>query len=153
MATCQPLTAATLPQWKARLSRVTDASQPQFGAMSAAAMLRHLRRTLEPATGEFQPPEDMSNFLTRTALFRELFLRMPWPKGKVKAPGWLTPPADGDVETERALLFATLDRFAAMHARDPQAKTQNPLLGPVSLEYVSRLQGRHLEHHCGQFGV
>ncbi len=148
-----PLNSSTLPEWKTRIGRISASSERRFGTLTAAGMLRHLRRTLEPVTGEYTVEGDMTNFFTRTVLFRTMFLAMPWPKGKVKAPDWLTPPAEGDVDSERQKLFATMEKFVAMLKADPTATSKNPLLGPVPLEYLSRLQGKHLDHHCQQFGV
>lgn len=148
-----PLNHSTMATWKGRLASLRPDAKPRFGALPPAGMVRHLRRTLEPVTGDFDPGVDLSNFFTRSSFFRWLFLAMPWPKGKVKAPDWLTPAAEGSLEEERELLFRTMERFAAMLQADPSAQTKNPLLGPVSLEYVSRLQGKHFEHHCEQFGL
>ncbi|MBI1292597.1 hypothetical protein GC173_15370 [bacterium] len=148
----RPLTRENLTFWKERLGRITEASERRFGSMTPPAMFRHLRRTLETVLGDFPPPE-FGIFLTRNAAFRALFLAMPWPKGKVKAPDWMTPAADGDLEHERAQLFAAFERFVALHEKNPMATVRNPLLGDVTFDYNSRLQGKHLEHHCEQFGV
>jgi len=135
------------------LGRINASSDRRFGALTPADMLRHLRRTLEPVTGDYTPEADMSNFFTRTALFHTVFLVLPWPKGKVKVPDWLTPPAEGDVESEREKLFVTMDKFVGMLEASPAGTCKNPLLGPVSLKYLGRLQGKHIDHHCLQFGV
>jgi hypothetical protein len=153
MAKPHPLNRATLPQWQERLVRVRAGSVRRFGKLSPAAMLRHLRCTIELVTGDFDPGVDLSNVLTRTALFRNVFLAIPWPKGRVKAPDWITPAAEGDVDEERVMLFAAMEKFVAMVERDPAALTRHVVLGPVSMEYNSRLQGKHINHHCIQFGV
>jgi len=120
--------------------------------MEPAAMFRHLRRTIEPMLGEYDPPQ-AGNFLTRTSLFQTVFLHIPWPKGKVKVPDWVTPPPDGDLEHERRAFFAIAERFVQQVQADPKAKYPNPLMGPITREYASKLQGKHLNHHAEQFGV
>jgi hypothetical protein len=146
------LTRENLAYWKDRLGRVRPDSPRRFGKLDPPGMMRHLRRTLEPVVGDYTP-ENMDNFVTRRAVFHWLFLVMPWPKGRVVAPDWLTPPAEADLDQERASLFAVMERFADLHAQDPRRKVRNPLLGDVSLDYTSRLQGKHLNHHAVQFGV
>lgn len=152
MATPPPLTCENLQYWKQRFSKITADTPRQFGKLDPPAMFRHLRRTIEPIVGDYEA-EDISNFFTRLSLFHEIFLLLPWPKGKVVAPEWITPPAEGDLEHERDALFEIMDRFVAMHDENPKALTKNALLGNVTLSYTSRLQGKHLNHHAEQFGV
>jgi oxepin-CoA hydrolase / 3-oxo-5,6-dehydrosuberyl-CoA semialdehyde dehydrogenase len=153
MAAIVPLTRENITHWKNRLSRIEGNTPRQFGKLSPADMMAHLRRTIQAQTGEFAAPASMSNLLTRTRLFQEFFLFIPWPKGKVKAPDWITPPAEGTLEAERTRLFATMDRFVELVAENPRASFPNALLGNVSREFSTRLHGKHLNHHCEQFGV
>lgn len=152
MALPPPLTKDRLSYWKERLGKIQPDTPRRFGKLEPAEMLRHLRRTLEPVLGEYTP-EDCSNMLTRNSLFHSLFIHMPWPKGKVKAPDWLTPAAEGDLQAERAALFEAMEKFCTLVEKDPSEKISNPLLGMVALDYTAKLQGKHLDHHCQQFGV
>jgi hypothetical protein len=141
------------PAFFARIQAVAADQPPRWGKLDAPRMMRHLRFTFELSLGEVEA-EDMSNPLTRTVLkklFFEWFTN--WPKGRIKAPVYFTPPADGDLEAERTALYPVIERYLQALADTPERKTLSPLLGPVPLSYWAVIHGVHTHHHLKQFGV
>ena len=145
--------ANTLPQFLERLNRLQPDAQRRWGSLGVNDMLRHLRNVFETPLGEKSyPPEKMP--LPKPLLYF-LLCRVftTWPKGRIKAPDYWTPPAEHEFEEERQLLIEKLRRFVDALESDPSAVRLNPFFGDLTLAQWSRLNGIHLDHHFKQFGV
>src|SRR5262245_54279268 len=100
----------------ARLARLCPGERPRWGRMTAGQMLCHLRDSYRAATGE-RPVSPATGLFQRTVMkWVALNVPLPWPKNLQTRPEAAqdragTPP--GDFEADRALLVATIDRFAA----------------------------------------
>jgi hydroxymethylglutaryl-CoA reductase len=147
------LNQENLATFERRIEMIAGDARPRWGKLDPARMFRHMRYMLEISLGERQE-RDMSNIVTRTAV-RWLFFHVltRWPGGLIKAPASYTPTPDGDAEAERALLLEKVRAFTDAAAREPARLAPNPLVGPRSLCYWTRLHGEHLSHHLRQFGV
>lgn len=146
------LTSENLPLFKARIAKLAPDTPRQFGALSPAGMLRHLRAIIEISLEEV-PAIDRSTFFTRNLMRVVAFHVLPtWPKGKIKAPDELTPDP-GEFEDERQKLYAAFDRFTDALHREPDRATLHPLFGRHPLRYWAHMHGRHFEHHFEQFGI
>ncbi|MEQ8821457.1 MAG: DUF1569 domain-containing protein [Sumerlaeia bacterium] len=154
MAKAVPLRRDTLSLFSAPLEQIHPDSQRRFGTLDPAGMLRHLSRSIEVSLEEVDGVTDTSNFVTRLPLMRWMaFEVMPIPRGKIKAPDYFTPAADGDVQAERERLFEAMERFLSALDKDPARITLNPIFGLMPLTYWSKIHGRHTQHHLAQFGV
>ncbi len=148
----RPLNRESLSAYRQGIDALSLESEPLWGSLDAHRLLPHLRILLEIALGE-REEEDVSNFLLRSRLTFWMMMWMPWPKGKVKAPDYLTPEPEEDFEEERRKLLAVMERFADEVESNPRQRTKSPILGWLALADWSRLQGKHLTHHLEQFGI
>lgn len=147
------LNRQSLPRVGEMLSPLSDDTPRRWGSLSPAAMLRHLRETIDVSLGD-SACQDLGNFFTKTRLVQYLITEvLPWPKGGIKVPKSLLPETTATVEEERTLLLAALDRFVTVLETDPQRTTQHPAFGKLPVSRWSRLHGRHFEHHFKQFGI
>lgn len=147
------LTSATAEHFLERLGRVRADSPRHWGTMVPLGMMAHLTRIFEMSLGEFQA-EDISNPLTRSRIVQYIVIEwLPIPKGRLKAPPYLTPPPSRgfDEEVERAR--AAVLRFARKADEAPDAFGFSPLFGPLTFRQWSRLHARHTDHHLRQFGA
>lgn len=143
----------TLPQFLERLDNLQANAERRWGTLDVTAMLRHLRNVFETPLGErTYSPEKMP--LPKPLLYFLLCrLFTTWPKGRIKAPDYWTPPAEHEFEEERRLLIEKLRRFVTALDEDPGLRRTNPFFGDLTLAQWSRLNGIHLDHHFKQFGV
>lgn len=133
-----------------RLAGLDPAARPQFGRMTPAAMICHMKDALEVATGA-APARIIPSKLSNPLLRHIVIYYMPWPKGKVQtAPEMLkTRPEDwtGDLARLRATLNAAVERGPdgdwAVH----------PAFGNISGKDYGVLIYRHFDHHLRQFGA
>lgn len=135
------------------LNQLTDDTPRRWGSLTPAAMLRHLRETIDVSIGD-SPCADFGNFFTKTPLVQYLITEiLPWPKGGLKVPDTLLPATSATVAQERALLLQALERFVHILETDPQRTTQHSAFGMVPVSRWSRIHGRHFEHHFRQFRI
>ncbi len=143
---------ARVSEIKQRITSLNQASQRQWGTMTAAQALAHCSASVEMATGDKLPPR---MFIGR--------LLAPLVKSKVVATAEPlrrnTPTAkdlvihdDRDLADEQQRLCALVDRFATA---GPQGCTKHPhtFFGPLTPEEWATLMYKHLDHHLRQFGA
>lgn len=143
----------TLPYFVEGLERIVSLEQRQWGTLTPAGLMTHLRVLIEISLGE-RRAEDKSVPIVRHViriLFFEWFTD--WPGGKIKVPDSLTPPPDEDLEAERTALVSAMERFVAALEADPERKTPTVALGPQTLRYQAHIHGLHFHHHFKQYGV
>jgi len=146
------LNYATLDYYKKRVQELAANARPQWGKMSPAEMFAHVRRGIEISLGEVEV-EDRSTPVLRHFLRLLFFHILPWPKGKIKAPGIFFPKEQAEVEEERSKLLSALDRFVEKSKEHPNQIGVSPWLGPLKLRSWTRIHGKHMNHHLEQFGV
>ncbi len=137
------------------MEKLKPDSPRKWGTLDPARMLIHIHNTFKLSLEE-KECLDISNFLTRTKLFRLIFFELlPVPRGKIKVPAVFTPePEDGfDFETEKRDLVSTMQRFVEILEKNPDRKSRNPVLGIIDFRYWSIVHGNHLVHHFKQFGI
>jgi oxepin-CoA hydrolase/3-oxo-5,6-dehydrosuberyl-CoA semialdehyde dehydrogenase len=150
----RPLERATLTFYGDLLEQITDQSERRWGGLDAPRMLKHLNVAVSGSLNPRNPVPDMGNAFSRLGVTKWVVLEvMEWPKGKIKVPDSITPPAEGTVEQERAELTKAMARFVDELESDPEKTNRHPLCGPLHLHEWSRFHGRHLRHHLMQFGV
>ena len=131
-----------------RIKKITTDSQAQWGELTAPLLFPHLidafQVTFKEKETSIQP-----GFMS-TQFGRWLILRLPIPKGKIKAPPIFHETKPGDFEEDRNTVLAYLERFA--NGPD-QEWGVSPLFGHMSPQQWARLNLTHLKHHLTQFGV
>lgn len=151
------LTRETAPEFKRRLDKLRPNSAPLWGSLTPVKLLRHLRYTIELCLCEVDMSEvkDQSIPVVRSVawlLFHPPFDRR-WPKGKLRAPEYFFPDANGSLDEEMAKLFAAIDRFVDAAEREPDKRALTPLMGMKPLRDWRRINGVHLYHHLRQYGL
>lgn len=133
---------------EARLKALRPDAPRKWGKMTSDQMLWHMNQFLTFALdgGSFKPPRS----LIPRPVFRFILLNMPWPKGAPTHPTALAK-AQHDFEAERARCLALIDRFVSRSIDRPWPV--DPVFGPVTGKFTSRLQAKHLDHHLRQFSA
>ena len=147
------LTREAADEFRNRIKELSPESDRLFGKMDVTQMMRHMRLSLDTATGK-ATVEDRSRPLVREVIyFTVCHVLTTWPGGRIKAPDYWTPPAEHEFDAERRLLLEAIDGFLDKLEQDPSFTTANPVLGPLDQHKWSRLMGDHFKHHLRQFGV
>lgn len=143
----------SLDHFAKRIARLAPDTQRRWGKMDVNRMLRHLTFTIDMSLGNVEVKPFTPAF-ARPLIYLVLFNWFTtWPKGKIKAPDFVCPPAEGDFGFERSLVLQRAREFVDALERDPRRVTMNPGLGPCSMTKWSRVHGVHNDHHLRQFGV
>jgi hypothetical protein len=128
----------------ARIDRIKDDSKPLWGKFTAAAMLDHIRRATEMASGEMEMK--VKNTPIRFFPIKQLFIYvLPFPKSLPTAPELLS---DSPEPVEKSKM-ALMQRINAFDPRD----VDHPIFGRLTRKAWGVLVYRHLDHHLRQFGV
>lgn len=143
----------TLEQFKSRLRALKPEAQRQWGTMSAAQMLAHLRIVLEISLEERESKDESRPWLLPIIWLIVFEWWTNWPKGRIKASSQFLDSTATDFEAERDQVLAAMERFVAHAARFPARKVLEPMLGKVSLRKWQRIHGVHTDYHFRQFGV
>lgn len=147
------LEIASWPVLRARLESLCADTPRQWGTLNPAGMLRHLRFLFDLSLGR-EPVRDVSLPGVRRLIYWCFFRKFTtWPGGKIKAPSYFTPEAEGDFEHERTKLVASIEAFLDLAGREPARTAVSPMLGPVKLVDWRYIHGAHCDHHLRQFGV
>lgn len=133
-----------------RLAGLDPAARPQFGRMTPAEMICHMKDALEVATGA-APSRIIPSKLSNPLLRRIVIYYMPWPRGKVQtAPEMLKTKPEvwaTDLVRVRVMMNAAAER-------GPDADwAVHPAFGNISGKDYGVLIYRHFDHHLGQFGA
>ena len=130
-----------------RLDNMTEDNKAQWGEMEMGTMLAHLIDCFVITFKEKEvscKPSFMS-----TAFGRWLIFRMPFPKGKVKAPP--------EFHESKAGVFADdVQRIKAYVKRFEQQDQQwgiSPAFGNLTGKHWAQINLRHTDHHLKQFSV
>lgn len=139
----------------ARLGRLTPASQPLWGTMSAGEMVCHLADVGDMAIGKRTVAVPATHgWQSKVAKFLILRTAMPFPKGVPTRPS-LDPKREGtkpsDFERDRARAVEGLRALAAIPGDRPGPT--HGRFGPMTMADWHRQGFRHTDHHLKQFGV
>jgi Protein of unknown function (DUF1569) len=146
-----------LNEVKARMAKLTEDTQPQWGIMKVNQMMRHIFEANKIITGEIKVP-DKSRLLMRT-LFRYFVMRAAVPSKRMREKN---PPRTfkdmdvvktgiqaGDLETEKNNLLKQIVEISKMK----QLAERHPLFGKMSHENWGYFMYSHLNYHLTQFGA
>ena len=143
----------TLPDFERRINALLSTGQRQWGTMSLAQMLSHLRITVEVSLEERETHNESRAWLTSIVYLLMFCIFTKWPKGKVPTSKQFLDDSAEDIETERTLLLESAQRFVEEAEKNSTRITLEPMLGHISLQKWKRVHGIHIDHHLRQFGV
>jgi hypothetical protein len=139
-------------EFKARVLRLQGGTRPEWGTMNVAQAVAHLTAGLELALGDRKPPRMMVGRVFGP-IIKPLALRNdePMRRNSPTVPG-LVPSDPRDLDRERSLLLATMDRVVAA---GKAGCTTHPhsFFGRLQPDEWGVLMYKHLDHHLRQFGV
>lgn len=143
----------TLPQFADRVRALVSTDSRQWGTMSLAQMLAHLRIVLEISLEERETVDESRAWLMPIIWLLMFEWITNWPKGKVKASAQFLNDDANDVESERAQVLDLLARFVERAESEPGRVVLEPMLGRISLAKWQRVHGLHTDYHLRQFNV
>lgn len=131
-----------------RVSRVPR--RPAAGEGSPAAVMTHLRHSVERSLGRV-PPEPFRGTWFSVHVLGPLVLGgwLPFPEGDAVVP----PLSDAGMEGAAAALKAVLEEYLALVQADELPPATHPLYGPLDVAGWERFHLRHFEHHLSRLGV
>jgi len=150
------MAAATIWDSSLRSSFVNRAAQlkadtkPQWGKMSAGAMLAHLNDSYRMTTGELKVKPKRGP-LKYTPIKQLIIYVLPFPKGAPTAPELIARGDRAVLDDERrafAQLFDQLGGLTASSVLQP-----HPAFGALSYDDYGALMAKHTQHHFRQFGI
>lgn len=147
------LNPASLAEFERRVNSVQSTSQRQWGTMTPARMLAHLRIVFEVSLEEREVKDESRAWLMPVIWFLMFEVITNWPKGKIKASTQFLDDSAEDLESERVQLLAVMRRFVEQSENDPRRIVLEPMLGRISLKKWQRVHGIHTDYHLRQFGV
>jgi hypothetical protein len=119
-----------------------------WGKMSVGQMLWHVNEAMEDALGRVVPAEKVP---LPKPIMKFVVLNLPWPKGVQTLKRWVPQNEAYDFDGERERCLRLIDELTAKSLEGDWP--ESPTLGMMSGKDVSRLHGKHLNHHLTQFGV
>ncbi|TYP77376.1 phenylacetic acid degradation bifunctional protein PaaZ [Aquimarina intermedia] len=138
------------------LERLTEASKPQWGTMTAQHMVEHFEKSFKMAAGSYQDFEIATpeQYLERV---REMvFNHEPMPRNHkhplMKEDG-LDPLNHEDLQTAKEKLLEAYDNYILYFKENPNAVTKNAVFGMMSRFEWDLLNVKHFNHHFNQFNL
>jgi hypothetical protein len=138
-----------------RLRRLSPASEPLWGRLSAPQMLAHLVDAARLGLGQSEPPAQgrgVARLLGHPPLKQLFVYLLPFPRHAPRVPAlFVTTPgvwAD-DVATLERLTERLAERAGERGAHWPR----HPYFGRMSRRAWGVLGWKHMDHHLRQFGV
>jgi Protein of unknown function (DUF1569) len=132
-----------------RIAKLTPASQPKWGRMSAPQMVIHLTDSIRMACGDLRVASK-GGLLRYPPLKQLIIYYLPWPENTPTAPELLARAPD-NWATDLAELTTMIDRFATRDINGPWP--EHPVFGRLSGRHWGFLGWRHTDHHLRQFNV
>lgn len=136
-----------------RINRLSPATKPQWGKMSADQMLAHLNVqyafTFQPEN--FKPPGAFKKFLLKTFIKKFVTDEKPYPKNSRTSPEFIIS-GHRDFEKEKAILTTNIEK-AQQLGKDYFDGKDNFSFGKMTAGEWNNLFYKHIDHHLAQFGV
>lgn len=135
-----------------RIDSLTETSQPLWGKMDVAQMVKHCQMPLLVANGKMELPEDIGFFKKLgLKLFKSMMYNdKPWPKNLTTPKSFKV--TDAQVfELERDQLKIAINEFHAKALNMHWPK--HPYFGDFTTDQWGKIEYKHLDHHLRQFGA
>ena len=105
------LDSSNLADFERRFNAVSSTEQRQWGTMSLAQMLAHMRITFEVSLEERETEDESRAWLLPILWFLMFEVFTNWPHGKIPATTQFLDDSADDVEGERTKLIESMRRF------------------------------------------
>lgn len=134
---------------KARLEKLTENSERQWGKMSVGQMTWHCQYPLKLAI-ENRENNSKGNWFVKTFFKKSLYNDKSWRKNLPTAPQ-LKAKEPKAFQAEYDKLKTMVDQFAKLNSRENWYP--HPAFGEFTKEQWGKMQYKHLDHHLRQFGI
>ncbi|MGB3151103.1 MAG: DUF1569 domain-containing protein [Maribacter sp.] len=143
------LNTDTHKEIRARLEKLSEHSERQWGKMTVGQMCWHCQYPLKLAIKN-KENTSKGNWFIRVFFKKSLYNDKPWRKNLPTSPQ-LKAKEHKDFKEEYAKLKALVDEFSSLNNRE--VWYPHPAFGPFTKEQWGQLQYKHLNHHLTQFSV
>ncbi len=134
-----------------RIVKLQPDSARQWGKMSAAQMMAHVRYVLELATGDKTEKPTFMMKLMGPMIKKVIMGDKPFKQGLPTGPNFIMK-EEKDFETEKSQLINTYHRFIENGTAAAEGR-KHPIMGKLSAQEWGFSQWKHFDHHLKQFGV
>jgi len=150
---------AELRSWLPLLSNLEAGKLPEWGTLSAQAMLEHLTLGIKIGNGSLAPrgtvPYDEYDEVRKRQVAMFVASEAPFARN-VMNPLMQDKPLQTrkpDLDAAKAWFETELALFFQYWKDNPEATRMHPTLGPLRCDDWFRFQYRHIRHHFTQFGL
>jgi hypothetical protein len=144
----EPAVASSILQ---RIENFNATNQRQWGKMTAAQVLTHLRIVLELATGDRTEKPNLFGKIMGPFIKKVVMTEKPYKQGLPTGPSFIIK-EDKNFEEEKAKLIATYKKF--IDAGETVAEgLKHPLFGKLTAYEWGFSQWKHFDHHLKQFNA
>jgi hypothetical protein len=134
-----------------RIENLTVANQKQWGKMTAAQTLAHLRTVLELGTGDRTEKPNLIGLLLGPIIKKVVLNDKPYKQGLPTGPNFIIKD-DKNFEEEKAKLIAVYKKFIERGASMADG-FKHPLFGKMTAYEWGFSQWKHFDHHLRQFNA
>lgn len=136
-----------------RLRELRPDTQPAWGRLSAAGMVRHLADSLRYSMGRLGEVPSSGNFFSRYFI-APLAINgiLPIPKNLRAADAFVAETTE-PLEAERESLQAVIEEYLDAVQTGEMEPAAHPFFGPIGIDAWSKMHVQHFEHHLKQFGL
>ncbi len=138
------------------LSKLSEDSKPQWGAMSPQQMVEHLEHSYRIASGEIQDFEVATpeEYLEKTHATLYNYKKMPhgynFPLYKE---GETMPLQHESLDSAKEKMLEAREEYLNYFKQNPEARTLSPVFGALNKFEWYLLERKHLNHHFEQFNL
>lgn len=134
-----------------RIENFTSANEKQWGKMTAAQTLAHLRTVLELATGDRTEKPNLIGILMGPIIKRVVLNEKPYKQGLPTGPNFIIKD-DKNFDEEKTKLIAVYKKFIAGGEAQVDG-FKHPLFGKMTAYEWGFSQWKHFDHHLRQFNA
>lgn len=152
-----PFLELNVLDFQKKLNGLTTNSQPQWGKMSAQAMVEHLEMGLLYSMGQpeaekcYTPEEHIEKFQDSLYNFRAMPKEFNAPF--MPADGSVPPLKHKNLEAAKDSLIQNLKNYIIYYKENPQAVHMHYVFGKLNKEMSELMNRKHFTHHFEQFGL
>lgn len=152
-----PFLELNVLDFQKKLNGLTANSQPQWGKMSAQAMVEHLEMGLLYSMGQpeaekcYTPEEHVEKFQDSLYNFRAMPKEFNAPF--MPADGSVPPLKHKNLDAAKDSLIQNLKNYIIYYKENPQAEHMHYVFGKLNKEMSELMNRKHFTHHFEQFGL
>ncbi|MDQ7947427.1 MAG: DUF1569 domain-containing protein [Pedobacter sp.] len=133
----------------ARIERINEQSERQWGKMTASQMLAHCQAPIKVGLGELKLSTNLIFLILGPLVKKKLMKDVPFDQNLPTHKNFIVK-HDPQLVTERQNLIDLVNKF---HAQKDNLALKHPIFGKMNTQQWDRLNWKHLDHHLRQFGA